>query len=87
MRHAFIGLIGAAAVLCDKGRSLLEGLAYADSLSLDPHKWLFQPYEIGCVLVRENRWLKETFHILPEYLKDIARGEEEINFCHLHSSP
>lgn len=75
------GAYGAAAVLCDKGRALLEGLAYVDSLSLDPHKWLFQPYEIGCVLVRENRWLKETFHILPEYLKDIARGEEEINFC------
>ncbi len=38
-------------------------------------------YEIGCVLVRENRWLKETFHILPEYLKEINRAEEEVNFC------
>ena len=75
------GAYGAPAVLCDKGHVLLEGLGYVDSLSLDPHKWLFQPYEIGCVLVRKTHWLKETFHILPEYLKDIAKGEEEINFC------
>ncbi len=75
------GAYGAAAVLCNKGHALLEGLAYADSLSLDPHKWLFQPYEIGCVLVRKSHWLKETFHIMPEYLKDIVKGEEEINFC------
>lgn len=75
------GAYGAAAILCDKGCALLEGLENADSLSLDPHKWLFQPYEIGCVLVRDSHWLKETFHILPEYLKDIVKGEEEINFC------
>lgn len=77
------GAYGAAAILCDKGRTLLEGLALVDSLSLDPHKWLFQPYEMGCLLVRDSRWLKETFHIMPEYLKDIVKGEEEeeINFC------
>lgn len=75
------GAYGAAAVLSDRGRSLLQGLEKADSLSLDPHKWLFQPYEMGSVLVRDKRWLKETFHILPAYLKDIDREEEEINFC------
>jgi len=75
------GAYGAAAVLCDKGRSLLEGLALVDSLSLDPHKWLFQPYEIGCVLVRKSHWLQETFHIMPEYLKEIVKREEEINYC------
>lgn len=75
------GAYGAAAVLCEEGRRLLEGLGRADSLSLDPHKWLFQPYEIGCVLVREGRHLEATFRILPEYLEDIDRGEEEVNFC------
>jgi aromatic-L-amino-acid decarboxylase len=75
------GAFGAAAALCDRGRVLLDGLGRADSLALDPHKWLFQPYEIGCVLVRNERWLKEAFHILPEYLKDIAGQEEEVNFC------
>jgi len=75
------GAYGAAAVLCDKGRSLLEGLERVDSLSLDPHKWLFQPYEIGCVLIRNARQLRETFRTQPEYLKDVDRSEEEINFC------
>jgi glutamate/tyrosine decarboxylase-like PLP-dependent enzyme len=56
-------------------------LGRADSLALDPHKWLFQPYEIGCVLVREERWLRETFHILPEYLEDIEGGVSEVNYC------
>jgi aromatic-L-amino-acid decarboxylase len=75
------GAFGAAAVFSERGKSLLRGLGEVDSLALDPHKWLFQPYEIGCVLVRERSWLKETFHILPEYMKDVAATEEEINFC------
>ncbi|MCI0337750.1 MAG: pyridoxal-dependent decarboxylase, partial [Acidobacteria bacterium] len=45
------GSYGAAAALCEKGRRLLAGIERADSLSLDPHKWLFQPFEIGCLLV------------------------------------
>ncbi len=75
------GAYGVAAVLCDEGRAALRGLDRVDSLSLDPHKWLFQPYEIGCVLVRERRWLKETFHIFPEYLQDTMGPEEEVNFA------
>src|SRR5207245_1641403 len=74
------GAYGGSAMLCDKGRSLLKGIEQADSLALDPHKWLFQPFEIGCVLVRDMRWLRETFSVLPEYLKDAAGIEEEVNF-------
>jgi glutamate/tyrosine decarboxylase-like PLP-dependent enzyme len=79
------GAYGAAAALSPRGRQQLEGLGLADSLVLDPHKWLFQPYEIGCVLVRDETWLQETFRILPEYLEDTkGRGEgrlQEVNFC------
>jgi len=75
------GAYGAGAVLCERGRGLLDGLGRVDSLALDPHKWLFQPYEIGCVLVREERWLREAFHILPEYLQDTAEKRGEVNFC------
>lgn len=74
------GAYGASAVLCERGRQLLEGLDQADSLALDPHKWLFQPHEIGCVLVRDHRWLKHTFHILPEYLIDTLGQDGEVNF-------
>ena len=75
------GAYGAAAALVPEGRALLTGLELADSLSLDPHKWLFQPFESGCALVREERWLTDTFRILPEYLRDVHRSEEEVNFC------
>jgi glutamate/tyrosine decarboxylase-like PLP-dependent enzyme len=71
---------GGAAILTEQGQRLLQGLEQADSLALDPHKWLFQPYEIGCVLTRQSRWLYETFSVLPEILKDVAGREEEVNF-------
>jgi glutamate/tyrosine decarboxylase-like PLP-dependent enzyme len=75
------GAYGAAAVLCERGRQLMAGIERVDSLALDPHKWLFQPFEIGCVLVRDRGLLKQTFRILPEYLADTQLGGEEINFC------
>lgn len=75
------GAYGAAAVLCDRGRRALDGLERVDSLSLDPHKWLFQPIEIGCVLLRDRRQLHDTFTIHPEYLRDVHRYQEAVNFC------
>jgi len=53
----------------------------ADSVVLDPHKWFYCPIETGCVLVRQGRRLFETFHILPEYMRDVEREEREVNFC------
>jgi aromatic-L-amino-acid/L-tryptophan decarboxylase len=47
----------------------LTGLEYADSLVLDPHKWLLQPYEIGYVLVREAGLLKRTFALCGACLR------------------
>ncbi|MEA2563002.1 MAG: aromatic-L-amino-acid/L-tryptophan decarboxylase [Acidobacteriota bacterium] len=75
------GAYGAAAVLCERGRRALAGLERVDSLSLDPHKWLFQPIEIGCVLLRDRRFLHEAFTIHPEYLQDVHRDREAVNFC------
>ena len=74
------GAYGAAAVICDRGREQLAGLELADSLSLDPHKWLFQPFETGCVLVRDLVQLRDTFLILPEYLRDTQQYSAEFNF-------
>ncbi len=75
------GAFGAAGILNSKGEKLLQGIDQADSLVIDPHKWFFQPYEISCLLVRNSMLLKDTFRILPEYLKDTDRSQEEINFC------
>jgi len=74
------GAYGAAAALSPRGREQLSGMELADSLSLDPHKWLFQPFEIGCVLVRDLAQLRDTFRILPEYLKDTHQYSEDFNF-------
>lgn len=75
------GAYGAAAALCPRGRALLAGMERVDSLVLDPHKWLFMPIEIGCVLVREGGWLRECFQILPDYLRDAHKLHGEFNFC------
>lgn len=75
------GAYGAAACLTERGKMLMTGIERADSLSLDPHKWLFQPFEIGCVILRDARMLKMAFHTMAEYLEDTKRAEEqEINF-------
>jgi glutamate/tyrosine decarboxylase-like PLP-dependent enzyme len=75
------GAYGAAAALCDRGRALLQGIELADSLSLDPHKWLFQSLECGCVLLRDAALLKSAYRIMPEYLADVHRNVAEVNPC------
>lgn len=75
------GAYGAAAVLCEHGRKALAGLELVDSLSFDPHKWLFQPFECGCVIVRDGAHLKKAFQIFPEYLADVHRDLREVNLC------
>jgi glutamate/tyrosine decarboxylase-like PLP-dependent enzyme len=74
------GAYGAPAILAEKGKALLGGLELADSLSLDPHKWLFQSFEAGCVLVRDRAALLRTFQVMPEYLRDTEGVSDEINF-------
>jgi glutamate/tyrosine decarboxylase-like PLP-dependent enzyme len=68
------GAYGAPAALV----GAVRGLERADSLVLDPHKWLFQPYEVGCVLVREAGVLERTFAMSGVYLRDTVGGE--VNF-------
>ncbi|QIS24459.1 L-2,4-diaminobutyrate decarboxylase [Nocardia terpenica] len=62
------GALGAAAAATDRGRRMLAGLNRVDSLTLDPHKWLFQPYELGCVLLRRPEQLKQTFAMARHFL-------------------
>jgi glutamate/tyrosine decarboxylase-like PLP-dependent enzyme len=69
------------AVLTEEGKNALGRLDRADSITLDPHKWLFVPFECGCLMVRDPAKLHSAFHIMPEYLKDVAAGEEEVNFA------
>jgi aromatic-L-amino-acid decarboxylase len=75
------GAYGAAAMLSPRGRAELRGLELADSLTLDPHKWLFQPFEAGCLLVRDGAALERTFSVAPPYLRDAAAAATEVNFA------
>jgi len=75
------GAYGGAAVFSDRARRLLTGIGEADSVSLDPHKWLFQPFEIGCALVRDVSHLHRAFNVSADYLVDIAAEGAEVNFC------
>jgi aromatic-L-amino-acid decarboxylase len=73
---------GGFAALTPKGRAALAGIDRADSVTLDPHKWLFQPMECGSVLIRDGARLERAFAIHPDYLDaSDARGDGEVNFA------
>ena len=74
------GAYGAPTVVCERGREQLAGLDRVDSLTMDPHKWLFQPFEIGGVLVRDERHLRRAFRLEAEYLEDAVGEADEVNF-------
>src|SRR6516165_1999511 len=73
---------GGFAALTAKGRAALDGVDRADSVTLDPHKWLFQPMECGSVLIRDGARLERTFAIHPDYLDgNDSHGAGEVNFA------
>ncbi len=75
------GAYGGFAAITDRGRAALRGIDKADSVTLDPHKWLYQPFECGSLLVREGRLLRRAFEITPDYLKDAVIADREVNFA------
>lgn len=68
------GCIGALLAIAPEHRHLVRGLAEADSVALDPHKWLHAPFEVGCILVRDPKEHLRTFTLTPEYLQQAERG-------------
>ena len=74
---------GGFAVLTPAGANQLRGVERADSVTLDPHKWLFVPFECGCLLVRDPHTLEDAFSVQPEYLTDVRAREHEVNFADL----
>jgi glutamate/tyrosine decarboxylase-like PLP-dependent enzyme len=62
------GAFGAWAALAPGAQHLVVGLERADSLAFDLHKWMYMPYQIGCVLVRWEEAHRKTFSLTPVYL-------------------
>ena len=75
------GAYGGFAMLAPSGRRVLAGLGRADSVSLDPHKWLHVPVDAGCVLVRDAIALRNAFSMAAGYVDVIAApGASEFAF-------
>lgn len=75
------GAYGGFAILDPATAPAFKGIERSDSVTLDPHKWLFQPYETGCLLTRDVSLLEQAFRIMPEYLQDTEWGPGNVNFC------
>jgi len=70
------GAYGAPAAALPDADEDLRALSQADSIALDPHKWLYTPLEAGCILVREPRHLVDAFSHHPAYY-NFAGGEDD----------
>ena len=71
------GSYGAFAILAESARSLFAGMETADSVALDPHKWLYLPIDVGCVIYREPEKARATFAHDAEYTRIIGQEAEE----------
>ncbi len=75
------GAYGAPAAVLPNASPDLLGLREADSIALDPHKWLYSPLEAGCVLVRNPQQLQATFSHHPTYYNfDGSQEDPPINY-------
>lgn len=66
------GAYGAPAAVLDDAPPEFAAIAEADSVALDPHKWLYAPLEAGAVLVRDRQTLINAFVYQPDYYPDVG---------------
>jgi glutamate/tyrosine decarboxylase-like PLP-dependent enzyme len=64
------GAYGGVGILAEQTNGLYQGIERADSLGIDPHKWLYMPVECGCAFVRDAQVMRDTFSLVPPYLRD-----------------
>jgi glutamate/tyrosine decarboxylase-like PLP-dependent enzyme len=64
------GAYGGFGILAEQTVGMFNGIERADSLAVDPHKWLYVPVECGCTLVRDAQAMRDTFSLVPPYLRD-----------------
>ena len=71
---------GGTLAFSETHRQKLAGIQLGDSITFDPHKWMFVPFACGAVLVRDGgRILRDAFDITPEYLNE-DRGGTDVEF-------
>lgn len=64
------GAYGGVGILAEQTKQLFMGIERADSLGIDPHKWMYVPVECGCAMVRDKQSMRDTFSVVPPYLRD-----------------
>jgi glutamate/tyrosine decarboxylase-like PLP-dependent enzyme len=75
------GAYGGFAAVVPDAPADLRGISEADSVAVDPHKWLYAPLEAGCTLVRDREILRDAFsQSHPAYYKLLQDQEEAVNF-------
>ena len=75
------GSYGAFAVLAKSARKLFAGMEQADSIALDPHKWLYLPVDVGCVIYRDPEIARATFAHEAEYTRMFGEEADEAFVC------
>ena len=70
---------GGSALISPKYKSILKGIELSDSVAWDAHKWLFQTYGCAAVIVKDIKYLYDSFHVSPEYLKDLDDCNDVVN--------
>ena len=71
---------GGFAIVTEEGKKILSGIERADSIVLDAHKWFFQPYEVGGLMVKDIRTLERAFATKHDILQDTIWGADHPNF-------
>ena len=74
------GAYGALAAAVDDCSPDLRGLSEADSVAVDPHKWLYAPLEVGCALVRDSEKLRAAYSYHPPYYHFEERGVNYVEY-------
>src|ERR1051326_165429 len=75
------GSYGAFAILAESARKLFASMERADSIALDPHKWLYLPVDVGCVIYRDPEKARAAFAHEAEYTRIIGeQGDETFAF-------
>ena len=64
------GAYGGVGILAEQAGQLFRGIERADSLGIDPHKWMYIPVECGCAIIRDKKAMRDTFSLVPPYLRD-----------------
>src|SRR5215472_10792489 len=75
------GSYGAFAVLAESARKLFAGMEQADSIALDPHKWLYLPVDVGCVIYRAPEIARAAFAHEAEYTRMFGEEADEAFVC------